>query len=195
MKNWIKDLILFSVLIFLLFYSVTRDLYPHNIVELPYPQEIKYTKPQIETSIYYTIGNIENHFLNKDDSNIDEYIDSFFEAQNTFDIPALLMVSMGYRESKYKINDIGKRGEIGVMQVCKMGIKKCKEYCGEMETANEQIMCGGCWFKHGIDWCGSLEGGLNAYLSGKCKPKYVKTFRVRNIRYRIWIKLHELTNG
>jgi hypothetical protein len=113
------------------------------------------------------------------------------EAGEAYDLPVLLMASMIYKESTYKDDGVGPAGELGLMQVGKMGRRKCRSVCGSLSTPEEHILCGGCWLRAGIDWCGSLEGGLNAYAGGKCYPSGSRTQTAVRIRHKLWARLTE----
>lgn len=117
-------------------------------------------------------------------------VNQFKESSETFDLPVELLLVIGYKESKFKMNDVGPYGEVGIMQVCPMGIRSCKEYCGEMKTIKEQIDCGSCWLDKGRKWCGDIKKGLSAYMTGKCKLSRRATWKY-NKRIELWNKIKE----
>ena len=114
------------------------------------------------------------------------------EAQNKFEVPGLLLIAIGYYESRYQISAIGDQGRSkGILQVGPMGRRRCREHCGTMTTEYEQIMCGGCWLRENINWCGSLERGLNGYAWGKCRAIYASTKNAVQRRFQMWYNLHD----
>lgn len=107
-----------------------------------------------------------------------ELAKAFLDAAERYDVSPWLLVGMSYRETVFRMNGIGDGGKsVGLMQVGKMGRRACRDVCGGMETAHEQIMCGACWLDKGRQWCGSLDGGLSAYISGECKLRTVRAKR------------------
>ncbi|MDD5542850.1 MAG: hypothetical protein PHX83_06715 [Acidobacteriia bacterium] len=119
------------------------------------------------------------------------------ESGEKYDVPADLLLAMAYRETVYKMDTVGKRGELGLMQVGSLGRRHCAKACGAMVTASEQMDCGACWFDHGRKWCGGdIRLGLNVYASGPpCKASAPATIRATFWRYRVWRKIHEMVYG
>lgn len=113
-------------------------------------------------------------------------IKAFNAAGEKYDLPVLLMVGMTYRESVYRRNTIGKDGEIGLMQVGKMGRRHCANECSKLGNPHSDIHCGACWLRAGVDWCGTLRGGVTAFACGECKPTTIRARRAVNIRFRLW---------
>lgn len=116
-----------------------------------------------------------------------------FVAGARYDLPPDLLWSIAYRESTFKLDEVGKRGEQGLMQVGERGRRYCSAACGTMTTAAEQIACGACWLDAGRQWCGgSLLRGLYAYAGGKCAAGTPKIVRVVYLRFRVWRKIRAL---
>jgi hypothetical protein len=117
---------------------------------------------------------------------------AFREAGELFGIPKELLAAMAYRETVFRPGEVGRAGELGLLQVGKLGrrSKACRDYCGEVTTIKGGALCGACWLADGRRMCGSLERGLNAYVSGRCKPS-VRAGRVAQIRIKLWRKLEE----
>lgn len=117
---------------------------------------------------------------------------AFKKAAKHFSLPTPLLMAIGYRESVFRTFLTGPGGELGIMQVCAYGRRKCKEYCGEIDTVEGGIMCGACWLDKNWTWCDNdLLKGLNAYVSGKCNAPYVRSQRAVKKRLRLWAKLAE----
>jgi hypothetical protein len=110
--------------------------------------------------------------------------------------PPGLLLAMAYRETVFRLDLVGKKGELGLMQVGKRGREICASACGTMKTADEQMACGACWLDAGVRWCGGdLLRGLKAYAGGRCEAKTQATLRAVNWRYRVWRKIHSLVYG
>jgi len=124
-------------------------------------------------------------------------VPAYYKTQNTYQLPAFLLIAISQPESHFKIGARGDKGKSwGVMQVGTMGRKHCKEVCGEMKTAEEEIMCGGCWFNHGLEMCnGNITKALSAYGCGKCKPTTLQAARGVRLKLKIWKGLHKKTIG
>jgi hypothetical protein len=89
-----------------------------------------------------------------------------------FDLPVMLIASIAYHESRYRIdNQVGDEGRsVGMMQVGEQGRRACAPVCGDLSTPQEHTDCGACWLDAGRQWCGDLVGGLTAYICGACEP-------------------------
>jgi hypothetical protein len=146
----------------------------------------------IENGILWLARNEPNCRVKKDKNYRKKIALQTLESSEAFNLPPLLITSMQWKESRFYTNREGKLGELGLMQVGEEGRRKCEEHCGEMKTIKEQLDCGCCWLDKGVDWCGSLEGGLSAYICGKCKPRYYLSQQSFNSRIRLWEKLKEL---
>lgn len=120
----------------------------------------------------------------------------FVKASKHFNLPLPLLVAIGYRESVFRLNLKGPKTELGMMQVCKYGRRKCKEYCSKPGTVEGEIACGACWLDMIRKTCGGdLLKGLAAYISGKCNPTAKRSIRALNIRLKLWAKLKEMIGG
>jgi hypothetical protein len=107
---------------------------------------------------------------------------AFLSASDKYNLPVYLLIAMAYYETMFR-NQTGDNGRsLGIMQVGKMGRRKCQ--C-DMDTVHGQIHCGACWLNMGRDWCGSLDGGLYAYINGTCNPKNTRAKRAFTIRKRL----------
>ena len=149
----------------------------------------RYTLYETRTALEYVIDH-QIPQLKPEDVNASLQSKAFFEAQNTFDVPSFMLITIGYYESKYLINAIGDAGRsVGIMQVGPKGRRRCVEYCGDMTTEYQQIMCGGCWLRENINWCGSFERGVTGYACGRCKSKYARTQNAVQRRFEMWYNL------
>jgi hypothetical protein len=85
-------------------------------------------------------------------------------------LPVELVTAMTLRESSGAQTAVGRRGEIGLMQVHPGTAVSWRCHLG---TPAEQIDCGCRVLAHHLTRCGTLRGALAAYGSrfGKCKPK------------------------
>jgi len=118
---------------------------------------------------------------------------AFTAAQEAYELPALFLVSIGWHESRYKTEDVGTLGEVGIMQVGPMGRtdERCRDACGEMVALEDQIMCGACWLRVNVQWCKDHNRGFNGYATGKCDPKSEKAKSKIRRRYNLWKKTHD----
>lgn len=154
-------------------------------------------KQNIASAILWTVSDTDNTRIYRGTNNTEafksaeyreELAHAFETAGANHGIPPMLLVAMAYYETVYR-DQTGDEGRSrGIMQVGIMGRTKC--YCN-MDTAKGQIECGACWLSMGKDWCGSLEGGLYAYINGSCTPKNVRARRAFNIRKRMQGQLEE----
>lgn len=101
-----------------------------------------------------------------------------------YEVPISLLVTIGYRESVFKTDEKGTRGELGIMQVGSYGRYRCK--CLNMSSIPTQIACGACWLRMNKDWCGSWEKAVCAYISGKCTAKSPKLKNKLRRRLQLW---------
>lgn len=142
--------------------------------------KIKFLIMDSEASIYK---------IDHSDEYIYELSEAFRSTSSKYNIDVNLLISIGYRESVFRMGEIGDRGKsLGIMQVGKQGRRACA--C-DMTTVYGQIECGACWLDKGREWCGSIEGGLTAYACGKCEPVNGLTRRAVNIRFRLVEMLKE----
>jgi len=89
-------------------------------------------------------------------------IDSAAEQYNV-DVDYIIVIA--WFETVFR-NLIGDQGRsIGEMQVGEMGRRLC--HCN-MSTVASRINCGACWLSLGISHCGTVDSGLQAYISGDC---------------------------
>ncbi len=118
-----------------------------------------------------------------------ELAEAFIGAAEKFNFSTWLLVGMGYRESIFRMDEIGDGGKAhGIMQVHGQGHRACALYCKDMSTAREQIECGACWLDKGRQWCGDLDGGLFAYICGGCSTivhDRRRAFRIRKKLERV----------
>ena len=137
-----------------------------------------------------------------DDAYREEVVMAIHGSGVEFELPQFLLAGMSYRESTFRTDIKGPASEpeLGLMQVgvyCRR-IARCSPYCGNLETVEQQIDCGSCCLRWGVDRCGSLKGGLISYVSkgGKCrledtnKPR--KVWNAVKRRYRLWSKMREI---
>lgn len=135
-------------------------------------------------------GAAERHRIIGDSAYRDSIREAAILAGTSYGFDPDLLLGIAYRESVFDIGRVGKRGEIGLMQVGSLGRRYCREVCGKNETPEEQMLCGACWLDYGVKFCGGdLRRGLNVYASGKCDARSVGTARAVHWRYRVWRKI------
>lgn len=122
-----------------------------------------------------------------------ELVAAFRLAADTFDLPVNLLIALGYRETVLRTNLVGPGGERGILQVMPKAIKKCKIYCGDVDSPSGGALCGACVFARGVKHCDDIPGAISLYVSGRCVPMAKRTkYAVRN-RLWLWGYLNELT--
>jgi len=83
-----------------------------------------------------------------------------------YNVDTMLLISTLYRESSFKTNVVGKIGERGMGQVHGIARRGCN-----LKSISGQVDCSSRWLSRMIAKCGSVKGGMSAYLSGRCKAK------------------------
>lgn len=126
-----------------------------------------------------------------------ELVEAFEVASSRFDVPANLLMALAYRESVFRPDGVGPRGELGVMQVMPFVTKRRKgrEYCEDVSTPEGGIMCGSWWFARGARRCDTLKGAIGAYVSGRCNPTHPRAREAVANRLWLWRYLNELTGA
>lgn len=118
---------------------------------------------------------------------------AFEAAAAEFGLPVNLLLAIGYRETVMRTDQIGPKGELGIMQVMPFVVKRGKKYCSKVNTIAGGIMCGSWWLARGRDHCGDLEGAIGAYVSGRCNPTHPRAREAAANRLWIWRYLDGLT--
>ena len=120
---------------------------------------------------------------------------AFEKASAEFNLPVSLLMAIGYRETVFRADEVGPGGELGIMQVMPWVTKRKKgrKYCTNVLTIEGGIMCGSWWLARARDRCGSLELGVNAYVSGKCNPTHPNAVKATRNRLWLWRHLDKLT--
>ena len=86
-------------------------------------------------------------------------------AAEQYDVDVDYVIVIAWFETVFR-NLIGDQGRsIGEMQVGEMGRRRC--HCN-MSTVASRVNCGACWLSLGISHCGTVDSGLQAYISGDC---------------------------
>ncbi len=106
-----------------------------------------------------------------------------------------LLTSMIFHESSFQLSACGKRNERGLLQVHGVALNRCLKH-GIDPTADleQSALCGALWLAEATKWCGfevrdwekcrktkitpACDGGLSAYLSGKCVASTITSPRV-----------------
>lgn len=142
--------------------------------------KIKTTEQKIEWLTTYDTAPIKKFV--RDVKNRDELAEVFEYASQIYDVDINYLIVIGLFETVYR-NLVGDGGRsFGEMQVGVMGRRECN--C-EMESLIGRISCGACWLAMGKQWCGNLDGGLQAYISGTCNPRNMRSRRAFIIRKRL----------
>jgi hypothetical protein len=106
-----------------------------------------------------------------------------------------LLTSMIFHESSFQLSACGKKNEKGLLQVHGVALNRCRKK-GINPTADldQSALCGALWLAEANKWCGfevrnwkkckktritpDCDGGLSAYLSGKCVASTMASPRV-----------------
>jgi hypothetical protein len=106
-----------------------------------------------------------------------------------------LLTSMIFHESSFQLSACGKKNEKGLLQVHGVALNRCRKN-GINPTADldQSALCGALWLAEANKWCGfevrnwkkckksritpDCDGGLSAYLSGKCVASTMASPRV-----------------
>jgi hypothetical protein len=93
-------------------------------------------------------------------------------ATETYGTPLSLTMAMMFKESSGRPGVIGKRGEVGLMQVHPLtSARFCKRI--DMSDPRGQVICGHKVLRYGYDRCGTWKGALTWYASsrGACEAR------------------------
>jgi hypothetical protein len=109
-----------------------------------------------------------------------ELVPEVVQAATEAGIPPMLLAVTISKESSWRVNvPLGKsRGEIGLTQIHGLAAKG-----QDLTTPVGQIRAGARWLRKCVDRCGSIREGINAYVSGKCKP----ITKAGRRRYKIYL--------
>ena len=120
---------------------------------------------------------------------------AFELAGRVFGLSPNLLIALGYRETVFRPELTGGKGERGILQTMPRvsKTKACKRYCVDLDTPEGGALCGACWFKRGLISCGDYRGAISAYVSGRCDPVSRKVKLAVNNRMWLWAHLNELT--
>ena len=105
-------------------------------------------------------------------------------------IPEHLFTMLLFRESTFRTNAVGAKGERGVGQVMDPGRYGC-----DQSTRIGQLRCSANYLRSGYAKCGTWQGALSHYQSSTaaCKPKPGTGHESKvNFRVRKWVKLRRL---
>lgn len=117
---------------------------------------------------------------------------AFLGAGAEFGFDPWLLVGMAYRESIFRMEEIGDGGKArGMMQVHGQGRKACASHCGDLGTVRQHVDCGACWLDRGRRWCGDLDGALYGYISGRCSTVEQDRRKAHRVRRRLAAMLDE----
>jgi hypothetical protein len=109
---------------------------------------------------------------------------------------AWLLTAMVFHESSFTLSACGKKNERGLLQVHGLALNRCrKKGLDPVSNLDQSAMCGALWLGETTEWCGgyvvrnwkkckktrttpACDGGLSAYLSGKCVASTITGPRV-----------------
>lgn len=119
-----------------------------------------------------------------------------------------LLTAMVFHESSFQLSACGKKNERGLLQVHGLALNRClKKKIDPTATLDQSAMCGALWLAETTEACGghvvrnwvkckktrttpACDGGLSAYLSGRCTastitgPRVAARLRTRDKMFR-----------
>lgn len=98
---------------------------------------------------------------------------------NFYNLDPLLVSTIITFESSWRPDVIGRRGEVGLMQILPQSI--CS-FGQKIETSEDQIRTGARCLRLSLDQCQDLRGGLTMYASGRCTTENISLKRKINLR-------------
>jgi len=125
-------------------------------------------------------------------SDVDAIAAACAEAEAAYGVPCLLLVAMMHHESRFDSTVIGKRGEIGLLQVHGAAARGC-----DLATIRGQVFCGAAWLQLGRSRCSDWWSATHWYASSSCGDQNTHTTLDRRIDMRIhlWQRLQKNQNG
>jgi|LSQX01.2.fsa_nt_gb hypothetical protein len=105
-------------------------------------------------------------------------------ANSTENVEPELILTMAFCESTLRTTARGGLGEVGIMQIHGVAKRGC-----DMETRQGQLNCGAKFLQESYNICGSWEGSLTRYATGKCKSDKSRVKWLVNYRIKMWEKL------
>lgn len=144
-------------------------------------------KPDMQGTIENWISLTPNHRL-RDAETLQKFIENIETVSTKNDVPATLILSVCYLESSMNLSSVGRRGEIGLMQVHGLAAMGC-----DLKTEIGQLQCGAKWLSFCRDKCGTWKGALTAYAIGECKTNSKTVKKMVEYRLKFWEKTKKHT--
>ena len=141
----------------------------------------------IAIGIDYLMSAAPSRRLSKNPSAQNDLAGDILTAATKNNVPPLLVTVIAFRESSFRTSATGQIKEIGIMQVHGQAARGCN-----LNSQAGQLDCGARWLRKMYEHCGSWEGSVSAYLSGKCKPSTKRTSWLVKDRLLLWKKLEDL---
>lgn len=141
--------------------------------------------PEVDAAIQEMLAAVPRHHLMRDDEARAAMAQTIVAQAEARGVPPLLVVRVIFLESSFDERAVGKRGELGLMQVAKRNVRI---YQCDMSTADGQVACGVGMLRDGFDECGSWRGALTRYAttSGACASDDPNVTSKVNYRLRGW---------
>ncbi len=138
------------------------------------------------------VGNAVLHYvkkaprrkLAKDEEYRKEFATDIFYAATAENVSHILVAILAFKESSYRTEAVGGRGEIGLMQVHGKATNGC-----DLTSRVGQLQCGSRWLGKAYEKCGTWQGALSAYASGNCKPQSHEVWEIVTDRLGDWMDL------
>lgn len=115
----------------------------------------------------------------KDPAELEEISNAIFQAASVHRIDPYLLIAIAFRESTFKSQSVGKIGERSIFQITEYTARQIQNRVDAMcslESHLESAFCAAAWLAYWQRRCGSIEGAISIYASGKsCKPRTKRT--------------------
>jgi hypothetical protein len=135
-----------------------------------------------------------NHPLLKNHGRRLELAQAINNASEKYQIPPYLMVAIAFRENSFTQTRTGAIGELSAFQMLPRIariVRKIEPQCS-LNTQKGSALCAAAWLSVWFKKCGSWEGALSIYASGRsCKPDTDRLKWLTKDRINIAIKLHK----
>lgn len=146
------------------------------------------TPEEVDAAIAIILKKEPRHHLMQDTMSRMALAERIVEVADYYSVPPLLVTVIMFRESGFNEKAIGKRGELGLMQVAKGNVAKFE--C-DMSTAVGQMQCGTHMLRMQFDKCGDWTGALTSYATttGACRSSEPQVQSKVKLRLRDWQRL------
>jgi soluble lytic murein transglycosylase-like protein len=151
--------------------------------------QIKAEIIEAEKAILYLLEKVPGHTINKKHKLRAEIATAFILVSRDIGLDSDLLIATGFHESTFLPTAVSKRGAFGIMQVmlCYNRVISVKDY--NWKKPHDQILAGAKLLKFYIKDCGTLQKGMESYITGKCdNAKFIQKKAKERIELSLWLK-------